>query len=425
MSSLREAVESLLDKWQYERADYPIRTNAGAQYAAAAVRLCEDELRATLAAHPAPDAETKPAKCTRAKPDIAIGTPVLAWPMVRTDQPLVTRTRTSAWQLAGGTWLVSVEGITGGIGLTHVDVLPAAPPSVPAGSEPVAYCAHCGKGLNPGDPLCDHTGGPTPIRCMAPGCDGEHVGEVTIPAGSDALHDGCKDGWCYVATERDVACSDECGRVKGHCGRHIPAGSDAATDPASGLQVEGDAATESAGSDTADEPVCCCESSPPEFGGPIPDRDCPIHAPVPSPAPEDEREALLEVLVATACACTDAEAAFGDEADAILAAGWKSPTEVTALLARVEDAEYKAWAAGEDATLARAEAEGAIAEAKQTRAKVAGEIAQAILAVADRRDPTGQPPMMREYGEGLRRGRIQGLDIAADLAARAAPKGGA
>lgn len=50
-----------------------------------------------------------------------VGTPVLAWPGVREDEPLATRTRTPAWTLGHGAAVVSVEGYAGGIALTHVE----------------------------------------------------------------------------------------------------------------------------------------------------------------------------------------------------------------------------------------------------------------------------------------------------------------
>lgn len=49
-----------------------------------------------------------------------IGTPVVAYPGTRDDEPLTTRTRTAAWTLGHGAAVVSVEGYTGGIALTHV-----------------------------------------------------------------------------------------------------------------------------------------------------------------------------------------------------------------------------------------------------------------------------------------------------------------
>ena len=51
-----------------------------------------------------------------------VGTPVLAWPVLRTDEPLHTRTRTPAWRLGDGASVVSVDGYAGGIALTHVEV---------------------------------------------------------------------------------------------------------------------------------------------------------------------------------------------------------------------------------------------------------------------------------------------------------------
>jgi hypothetical protein len=53
-----------------------------------------------------------------------IGTPVIAYPATRDDQPLYTHTRSEAWTLGHGAAVVSVEGYTGGIALTHVDAAP-------------------------------------------------------------------------------------------------------------------------------------------------------------------------------------------------------------------------------------------------------------------------------------------------------------
>jgi hypothetical protein len=49
------------------------------------------------------------------------GTPVHAWPMTRADDPLVTKTRSIAWDCCG-TPIVKVEGKAGGIALTHIDL---------------------------------------------------------------------------------------------------------------------------------------------------------------------------------------------------------------------------------------------------------------------------------------------------------------
>lgn len=53
-----------------------------------------------------------------------IGTPVLAYPVTRESPPLSTHTRTRAW-IVGDVAVVSVVGFTGGIALTHIDVLDA------------------------------------------------------------------------------------------------------------------------------------------------------------------------------------------------------------------------------------------------------------------------------------------------------------
>lgn len=54
-----------------------------------------------------------------------VGTPVDAYPGARTEPPLRTRTRTPAWALGHGAPVVAVEGWTGGIALSHVDVISA------------------------------------------------------------------------------------------------------------------------------------------------------------------------------------------------------------------------------------------------------------------------------------------------------------
>lgn len=54
----------------------------------------------------------------------AVGTPVLAWTGTRDDAPRWTKTRSEPWQLGGGHWVVSVEGIAGGIALSHIERIP-------------------------------------------------------------------------------------------------------------------------------------------------------------------------------------------------------------------------------------------------------------------------------------------------------------
>lgn len=53
-----------------------------------------------------------------------VGTPVVAYPGARGEDPLTTRTSSRAWTLGGHTPVVIVENYSGGIALTHVD--PAA-----------------------------------------------------------------------------------------------------------------------------------------------------------------------------------------------------------------------------------------------------------------------------------------------------------
>ncbi|QCX81164.1 hypothetical protein C9F11_37905 [Streptomyces sp. YIM 121038] len=51
-----------------------------------------------------------------------VGTRVAAYPMTRDEEPLLTATRTPAWNLGHGAPVVSVEGYAGGICLTHIDI---------------------------------------------------------------------------------------------------------------------------------------------------------------------------------------------------------------------------------------------------------------------------------------------------------------
>ena len=51
-----------------------------------------------------------------------VGTPVAAFPITRDEEPLLTVTRTPAWNLGHGVPVVAVEGYAGGVALTHVDV---------------------------------------------------------------------------------------------------------------------------------------------------------------------------------------------------------------------------------------------------------------------------------------------------------------
>lgn len=48
------------------------------------------------------------------------GTPVYAWPGARTDEPVLTRTRSVAWDLGSGHPVAMVDGHAGGILLTHL-----------------------------------------------------------------------------------------------------------------------------------------------------------------------------------------------------------------------------------------------------------------------------------------------------------------
>ena len=53
-----------------------------------------------------------------------LGTPVLAWTGTRDDAPRWTKTRSGPWKLPAGDWVVLVEGITGGVALSHIERIP-------------------------------------------------------------------------------------------------------------------------------------------------------------------------------------------------------------------------------------------------------------------------------------------------------------
>lgn len=76
------------------------------------------------------------------------GTPVLAWPGTRDEQPLRTRTRSGAWVLGSGEPVVSVVGHAGGIHLGHVEPDPARQPAVPDVEFEMPPCPICGDALD-------------------------------------------------------------------------------------------------------------------------------------------------------------------------------------------------------------------------------------------------------------------------------------
>ncbi len=57
-----------------------------------------------------------------------VGTPVRYWPVRPTASvpPVETKTRSAAWNVGNNRPIVMVEGVAGGVHLTHVDVLPIA-----------------------------------------------------------------------------------------------------------------------------------------------------------------------------------------------------------------------------------------------------------------------------------------------------------
>jgi len=58
------------------------------------------------------------------------GTPVRFWPTSREAEPLTSRTRGVAWAMSSGEAVVRVEGRTGGIALSHIEVIAQPVPMV-------------------------------------------------------------------------------------------------------------------------------------------------------------------------------------------------------------------------------------------------------------------------------------------------------
>lgn len=82
------------------------------------------------------------------------GTPVLAWPGTRDVEPLVTRTRSSAWVISIDDVVVQVDGHAGGIAITHIDHDPTRQPAVPDVEFEMPPCPICTKALgSDGDSL--------------------------------------------------------------------------------------------------------------------------------------------------------------------------------------------------------------------------------------------------------------------------------
>lgn len=60
------------------------------------------------------------------------GTAVRYWPVRGSDEYLDTKTRSRAWELGHGAPVVSIEGVTGGVLIEHLSVLPPPPADEPA-----------------------------------------------------------------------------------------------------------------------------------------------------------------------------------------------------------------------------------------------------------------------------------------------------
>ena len=54
---------------------------------------------------------------------VPIGTPVRYWPTADAPEVRVSRTHSEAWTLGDGTAVVKIEGMTGGVALTHVSTV--------------------------------------------------------------------------------------------------------------------------------------------------------------------------------------------------------------------------------------------------------------------------------------------------------------
>ena len=57
-----------------------------------------------------------------------VGTRVRYWPIyppIESVPPVDTATRSPAWALGDGTTVVSIEGRSGGVALTHIELLPS------------------------------------------------------------------------------------------------------------------------------------------------------------------------------------------------------------------------------------------------------------------------------------------------------------
>lgn len=133
------------------------------------------------------------------------GTPVLAWPGTRDVEPLVTRTRSSAWVMSIDDVVVQVDGYPGGIAITHVDHDPTRQPAVPDVEFELPPCPVCGVDLDSdGDSLVCYACGaswgpdgragrwtdPAAARCLAtarpyPSIDPDTVAQCVRAAGHD------------------------------------------------------------------------------------------------------------------------------------------------------------------------------------------------------------------------------------------------
>lgn len=77
-----------------------------------------------------PDLQIRSMTADEWNADCPIGTPVEYCAVLggdsgtRYEPPLVTRTRSEAWTLGDGTVIVKIEGLTGGVALSHLSIRP-------------------------------------------------------------------------------------------------------------------------------------------------------------------------------------------------------------------------------------------------------------------------------------------------------------
>ena len=132
------------------------------------------------------------------------GSPVLAWPGTKDQEPLRTRTRHGAWVLPAGDAVVSVVGHPGGIALTHIEPDPTRQPAVPDIDFQPPSCPICDLDLEYDGDRFNCT------RCGAlwgkNGTSGEwsEPNELRCPATRTWLNEDLPDEQCILADSHDA-----------------------------------------------------------------------------------------------------------------------------------------------------------------------------------------------------------------------------